>query len=299
MSIRAFLISHLFHRYLLIFSLISLGHACREPTEEASGIYISTVAPNPATQGAVIEVQGASFGNQPQTIAFEGRSLSVISWTPHSILAQIPMDTAVGNGYLVIQRLGENSKPFAMKVEGEPVNRESNRQFTDYRTSMSDIDWGKDLAIDQSLIDQNLSQYEYELRSNVDNADVVLVPKINRNQQLVLELHLKNQVNPWGITFHFNYDATALKLVNDPAHDPTLNQDLKTMKLVKEVRPGYLLIFSAYPQEMILSLTFDIIQTGDLSFSFPIRGRVFKDENKKSKQLRWGDGILFLKEKGQ
>jgi hypothetical protein len=288
MSLQRFSISCLFFTAIL---------SCSDPQNDATKIQINMVTPSPASQGSVIEVQGKSFGNQSQTLAFEGRPLQIISWTPQSILAQVPMDTPVGDGYLVIHRLGENSQPFAFNIQGEAVNRESNRTFSDYRMTTNDA-LPLDALIDLS-VDQNVSNYEYEMNPIVENADVVLFPKINSNQQLLIEVQLKNQVNPWGMAFHFTYPSDRLKLVPSPEHDPLLNQDFKKMKMVKEAKAGYLMLFSAYPQEVVFSLTFDIIQTGDLLFEFPLRGRMFKDENQKSKQLTWGSAILTLKEKGR
>lgn len=290
-----YLLNPFFSLLILISSLLTLC-ACQFESKSPS-FAIEEVLPKIPSLDGEIYVIGQGFSDQMGVISLNGRPLELISWRDQQIQAKIPKDASSGHGFLVVQTNGLNSAPFALYVTGEVFNRDFGVTFQDQRIR---TDLGiNDQAIDFLVTDQNLSNYDLKIL-NQANANVLFVPKINVDNRLVLEIHLQNiEANPWGMAFHLKYESSRLKLIEESQHIPLLAADPKQMKMVKEVKPGHLMLMAMYPEPIAFQLTFDILQEGEMLFEIPIRGRMFKDQQKQSKQLIWDQGTLILKTKAE
>ncbi len=295
MNILKLVLAHL--RMCVILIICTSFWACEFNTKK-SPFAIEQVYPEIPSLESQIFVIGQGFGQETGVISLNGRPLELISWSTQQIQAKIPKDASSGNGFLVVQTQdGLNTQPFPLYVTGQTLDRYFDLNFQDHRIR---ADLGIiDQAIDFMLIDQNLSKYDLQF-IHQDSANVLFVPKITVDNRLVLEIHLKElQPDPWGMAFHLKYDANHLQLVEETQHIPLLAPDPKQMKMVKAVKPGYLMLMSMYPQSIAFQITFDILQTGEMSFQIPQRARMFKDALKQSKQLIWDEGTLILKTKAE
>lgn len=295
MNILKLVVAHL-RMCLILITCISFW-ACEFNTKKSS-FAIEQVYPEIPSLESQIFVTGQGFGQEIGVISLNGRPLELISWGNQQIQAKIPKDASSGNGLLVVQtQAGLNTQPFPLYVTGQTIDRNFDLNFQDHRLRG---DLGIiDQALDLMLMDQNLSKYDLEF-IHQDSANVLFVPKISADNRLILEIHLKAiQPDPWGMAFHLKYDASRLQLVEETQHIPLLAPDPKQMKMVKAVKPGYLMLMSMYPQTIAFQITFEILETGEMSFQIPLRGRMFKDALKQSQPLIWDEGTLILKTKAE
>jgi hypothetical protein len=71
--------------------------------------------------GSVITINGANFGSTANTVTFGGSTATVSSWSPTTIVAQVPSGLSLGTVPLIVTTSYEASNSVAFAVIGTPV----------------------------------------------------------------------------------------------------------------------------------------------------------------------------------
>lgn len=265
-----------FRRRALVAALVTVSTlAC---DDSPAGARIDAVSPTPLRPGETFEVSGRGFGEAPapgDVVALAGRPLTVLTWSPDHLRAEVPADQFAGETWLTVRAQADTLAPFPVRVGGDrrrPVEDAGTGPLGDATDAAPPIDARPGLP-DTALPDAVLEGARAEfIPDPVARAGVRLEGRDAPPGELRLDVVA--DARAWGLAFHLTWDPNLLRFVSA---SPESRVDGPRTTVWREIEPGRLAFGGLPGDTTVLSLRFALVGTGEGRLEIPARFATARD----------------------
>ena len=262
------------------------------------GPAIRSIHPEPAIPGGTLTIDGFGFGaGADGIVALGGRGLTVSSWSPEQIVAQVPDDAIGGVRTLAVSIEGRRRASIQVVVQSDRPRLDASRRFPP-STSRDAAPVGRPDAgpppRDAEILDGATA---LQVRFTVDPAgrrQVRLAERPAPAGELHLEVHLPDEIAtpPWGLAFHLVWDRNLLEFIGP---DVSTDDRYQVAGLAGgRLALGRVDVTGLRPAAV---LRFAVRGRGEARIEFPIRYRTLRgSDNHPIRDVTWATGSVRVED---